>query len=147
MRARLTAALAAALLLSTAAHADDIAGTPRAIVEGQPIIVDGDTLHIEVPLGRVKVRLGEIMAPDRGKRLYQESGARLSELAGGWVVCRLTGAVSFDRVVAYCEAGGQDLGMSMVRDGFAEQDRRFGGSYLEAELEAREARRGIWAGN
>lgn len=132
-------------MLATATHADDIVGTPRAIVEGVPIIVDGDTLHIETPLGRVKVRLGEIKAPDRGKRLYRASGARLSELAGDWVLCRLTGAVSFDRVVAYCEAGDQDLGMAMVRDGYAEQDRRFGDSYIEAEREARAAQRGLWS--
>ena len=133
------------LLVAFACLAFLTGASPQAVVEGVPIIIDGDTFHIEVPLGRVKVRLGEIEAPDRGKRLYQESGVRLSELAGDWVVCRLTGAVSFDRVVAYCESGGQDLGMAMVRDGFAEQDRRFGDSYLEAEREAREAGRGMWA--
>ena len=138
--------VAAGLLLGLVVgfFADDIAGTPRAVVEGAPIIIDGDTLHIQVPDGLIKIRLREIVAPDRGDEFHTQATARLSELAGNWVVCRLTGAAAWNRIAAYCEAGGRDLGMAMVRDGFAEQDRRFGDSYIEAEREAREAKRGMW---
>lgn len=90
-------------------------------------------------------RLGQIRAPDRGKRFYEESGARLSELAGNWVVCRLTGAVSFDRVVGYCEANGQDLGRAMVREGWAKHAPDFSSSYAKEERVARANNLGIWS--
>lgn len=135
---RFLAALTAALLLTAAAHADDIAGTPR--------VIDGDTIHVRTATEIVKVRLAEVDAPERHERGGSAATGRLVQAAGDWVSCRLTGRQSYDREVGYCTGPeGVDLGLILVREGYAKQFRRFGDSYLEAEREAREAGRGLWS--
>ena len=57
------------------------------------------------------------------------------------------GRESHDRDVALCTAQGRDLSEAMVRAGHAIELARFSrGRYAAAEREAREGRRGLWAG-
>ena len=53
----------------------------------------------------------------------------------------------YGRIVAVCWAGGQDIGLIMVHTGWALAYRRYSTEYVEAESEAKEARRGIWRGD
>jgi endonuclease YncB( thermonuclease family) len=47
-----------------------------------------------------------------------------------------------------CTAGGRDLSEAMVRSGHALELRQYSrGRYADAEHEARNARRGLWAGD
>jgi endonuclease YncB( thermonuclease family) len=63
------------------------------------------------------------------------------------VDCTPTGA-SYDRKVALCRVAGSDLSEGMVRAGHALELRNHSrGRYSAAEREARDARRGIWAGS
>ena len=55
---------------------------------------------------------------------------------------------SYDRDVAACTVNGRDLSEAMVRSGHAlELARHSRGRYAAAEREARNARRGLWAGD
>jgi endonuclease YncB( thermonuclease family) len=53
----------------------------------------------------------------------------------------------FGRTVATCQVNGRDLGNIMVRRGQAIAYVRYSSKYLAAEAEARQAKRGLWAGS
>lgn len=144
----LAAALSGALLLAAAPApaGDDLAGP------GQ--VVDGDGLYVE---GR-EIRLQGIDAPEwkqackrPGQRKWmagQEASAVMSSLlAAAPVACQDTGARSYKRIVAVCYRDGEDLGLTMVRLGWAFDAPKFShGRYAAAEQAAREAGRGMWQG-
>jgi endonuclease YncB( thermonuclease family) len=73
----------------------------------------------------------------------------LKELIGGSPVsCASVDSDRYHRTVAVCKsADGNDLSNDMVRLGFAVDYYRYShGRYETAEKEAREGRRGLWAG-
>jgi endonuclease YncB( thermonuclease family) len=120
---------------------------------GVPRVVDGDSLE----LAGHRIRLFGIDAPEtaqdcrdaRGQRYYCGRDARTalaSAIGGASVSCTPVGE-SYDRDISLCTANGRDLSDAMVRSGHALELRRFSnGRYTDAEREARNARRGLWAG-
>ena len=124
------------------------------VISGQARIVDGDSLE----LAGHRIRLFGIDAPEgaqdcrdaRGQRYACGREARTalaSAISGQSVSCTPVGE-SYDRNVALCMANGRDLSEAMVRSGHALELRRFSnGRYAGAEREARDARRGLWAGD
>jgi len=117
-------------------------------------VVDGDTFS----LGAERVRLWGVDAPE-GRQVCQDGQGRgyacgdvardqLSRLIGGQAVrCEVRDRDSYGRAVARCLAGSTDLGEAMVRAGWAVDYVQFSrGAYASAEVEARRARRGLWAG-
>lgn len=115
---------------------------------GNAFVVDGDSLVMD---GR-RIRLRGLDAPELGQlchrgsiqyRCGEEAKAALRTLvAGQTVVCASSGRDRFDRMLARCEARGEDLGSLLVRRGLAVSF----GAYEAEESEARQARRGLWAG-
>jgi endonuclease YncB( thermonuclease family) len=77
-----------------------------------------------------------------------EAHEALADLIGRQSVsCKPVGE-SYGRDVAMCTAGGRDLSEAMVRAGHALELRQYSrGRYADAEREARNARRGLWAGD
>jgi endonuclease YncB( thermonuclease family) len=124
-----------------------------AAISGRARVVDGDSLII----GASRIRLFGIDAPEgrqdcrdaqgRSYRCGETSRRALAELIGGGeVTCTPVGS-SHDRSVAVCTAQGRDLSEAMVRGGHAVELRQHSrGRYSSAEREAREAKRGLWAG-
>jgi endonuclease YncB( thermonuclease family) len=95
---------------------------PAANLVGPARVVDGDTLCV---VGR-SVRLKGIDAPElharsaRTRALARASSRHLAGLtARGPVRCRPVEIDRFDRVVAWCEADGRDLGRAMIAAGHA----------------------------
>ena len=125
-----------------------------AVITGRPRIVDGDSLEV----AGHRVRLFGIDAPesmqdcrDKRGRSYacgREAREALSQTIGRQSVsCKPVGE-SYGREVSMCTAGGRDLSEAMVRSGHALELRQYSrGRYADAEREARNARRGLWAGD
>ena len=74
----------------------------------------------------------------------REAHQRLRALVSRGVDCRPEGRDRYGRTLSRCYDGERDIGETMVREGLAVDF--MGGGYAAAEREARQARRGIWAG-
>ncbi len=142
-RALLLALLLLPLLFPPAAAQQTVSGQARAI--------DGDTLEIQ---GQ-RIRLLGIDAPESGQACRDAQGmpypcgerartALANMVAGQHVVCAIEREDRYRRSLAVCRVGQTDLNAEMVRAGaaIAYIDRR----YQAQEQEARQARRGLWAG-
>ena len=117
-------------------------------------VVDGDTFS----LGAERVRLWGVDAPE-GRQVCQDGQGRsyacgdvardeLSRLIGGQAVrCEVRDRDPYGRAVSRCWVGSTDLGAALVRAGWAVDYRAFSrGAYGSAEADARQTRRGLWAG-
>lgn len=142
-------------VLAAVAHFARFPGSaPDSPVSGTAHAVDGDSLDI----AGVRVRLFGIDAPERDQTCRDAQGrtygcgrearrALAATVAGQTVVCTPVEIDRYKRNVATCTIGSSDIGETMVRAGHAlDYARHSRGRYAAAEREAREARRGIWAG-
>ena len=125
-----------------------------AVITGQPRVVDGDSLEVS---GH-RIRLFGIDAPesvqdcrDQRGRSYacgREAREALSATIGRQSVSCTPVGESYGREVSMCNASGRDLSEAMVRSGHALELQQYSrGRYADAEREARNARRGLWAGD
>jgi endonuclease YncB( thermonuclease family) len=130
---------------SSRSRADYLTG-PARVIDGDTIVVNGE-----------RVRLHGIDAPEldqvfwyRGQRLASGAMAMaaLEALTAGVLVrCEAITRDRHDRLVAKCfSANGVDIGRRMVSAGWALAYRRYSMEYVDAEAEARAARRGMWRG-
>ncbi len=118
-------------------------------------ILDGDTVEVlDNTQHTVRVRLGGIDAPEKSQAFGTQAKQRLADLAGGETV-----SVAWDkrdrhgRIVGKLTRDGRDLGLQLVREGYAWWYRAFADEqsagdrvlYDAAEQSARVARRGLWA--
>jgi endonuclease YncB( thermonuclease family) len=123
-------------------------------VSGRARVIDGDSLDI----GGERIRLFGIDAPEgrqdctdaagRGYACGREAARALATQIGGRnVTCTPVDHDRYAREVAVCSVDGRDLGEAMVRNGHAiELPAHSRGRYAAAEREARERKRGLWAG-
>lgn len=126
-----------------------LVSTPPETVSGMARIIDGDSLRI----GGHEIRLKGIDAPE-GRQTCQKNGAswpcgeqaRASLKAmidGSTVVCRWQERDQHQRLLAQCLVQDRDLNAAMVAEGWAVA---FGARYIAEERRAKDARRGMWAG-
>lgn len=107
-------------------------------------VIDGDTL---IWNGH-RWRLSSIDTPERGEPFNKSASKRLAELASDGLSChQLPEPLTHGRHVGYCEAGGKDVAMVLVREGLAAvcHNRSRAKDYAGAEREAMAAKRGIWS--
>ncbi|MFT5487477.1 MAG: endonuclease YncB(thermonuclease family) [Paracoccaceae bacterium] len=139
---------------SDAARALSRPVTPRTIV-GKANIIDGDTIEIS---GR-QIDLFGISAPKPGQfceaagkkwACGQNATFGLSAIIERqWVHCHPKTPDTNGRIAAVCRlagANGPDVNAAMVRQGWAQADRRGTAPYLTEEKAARAAKAGIWVG-
>lgn len=116
-------------------------------------VVDGDTLELKGE----KIRLLYIDAPEHGQRCTTREGrgydcgaaatkALRKLVSRGRVVCRGSERDQYGRLLAHCAVDGQDIGAALVAGGYAVAYREYGDEYLDQELDAAKAGRGLWAG-
>lgn len=118
-------------------------------VAGVATVIDGDSLRID----GVAIRLEGIDTPELQQiceahgESYRCGDAARRELArlvdGADVTCGVVGRDRYRRSLARCEAGGDDVGASLVRRGFAVA---YGKAYGREEAQARRDKAGLWAG-
>jgi endonuclease YncB( thermonuclease family) len=119
---------------------------------GHASVIDGDTLEIH---GQ-RIRLYGIDAPesaqtcDAGGKTYrcgQQAALALADHIGRQTVeCEQRDVDPYGRVVAVCTVAGVDVGAWLVSQGWALAYVRYSRDYVDEELAARRARRGIWRG-
>jgi endonuclease YncB( thermonuclease family) len=132
-----------ALSVSTSALAE-IVGVAR--------VIDGDTIEV----AGERIRLHGIDAPEMDQACeWPDETIECGAIAKAALVDRLSGAVvrcekqdrdRYGRIVAVCHANGTDIGQNLVRAGWALAYRRYSTAYVDAEDEARKAKRGMWMG-
>ena len=131
--------------------------TPRDLVGadmvGEARIIDGDTVEIDGE----RIRLHGIDAPESRQTcgiIGQEwrcgesaTLALIDETNGQPVTCKGKNRDRYGRLIAVCYAGTDDLNAWMVREGWAVAYRRYSKDYVDEEVEARAAGRGVWRGD
>ena len=133
-------------------------GTPNALPGTVTLVVDGDTLHVQLPNDREeRVRVLGIDTPERGECAYARATALARRLADGVRVELTTDPTQarrdrFGRLLAYVDLGdGRDLGEEQLERGYARvfvYDRPFERlhEYRDAERKGRRALDSIWRG-
>ena len=121
-------------------------------IAGRATVIDGDTIEIR---GQ-RVRLFGIDSPESaqlcqaGQKPYrcgQQAALALADRIGERTVrCQERDKDRYGRVVAVCYVGSEDLDRWMVEQAWAMAFRKYSLDYVDAENDAREARRGIWQG-
>ena len=122
--------------------------TSREITGKVTRVSDGDTVWVSDSLGRHKVRLNRIDAPESEQPFGKESAAHLKSLIGGKTVrVEYSTTDQYGRILGIIYLGETDINLQMVRDGCAWHYKHFDKTpaYAEAEREARTAKRGLWA--
>ncbi len=111
-------------------------------------ISDGDTLTLLVDQTQYKVRLDGIDAPESHQAFGTKSKQALGDKVFGKPV-RVTnkGPDRYGRTLGVVWVGDRNINLEMVKDGLAWHYKQFSKdkSLADAELEARRAKRGLWA--
>ncbi len=138
-------ALIALLLSAVPAAANELVGVAS--------VIDGDTIEI----CGVRIRLHGIDAPESQQFCARASGERwrcgqqaalaLADRIGRRTVsCSVRNVDRYDRAIAVCAHGNEDLNRWLVSEGWAVAYRRYSPDYIQAEEQARHAGRNIWSG-
>ena len=83
-------------------------------------VVDGDTIK----LCAVSIRLAALDAPELDEDGGQEAKQFLAQFEGSTVMCELTGATTYERLVGYCQLH-MDIGLMMMQMGLASEWSRY----------------------
>ena len=129
------------------------AARPESSLTGRAAVVDGDTIELR----RERIRLFGVDAPESSQvcqdaagkdfRCGQQAAMALADRIGtATVSCSKKDTDRYNRIVAVCQIGSQDLGAWLVSHGHAVAFRRYSMDYVADEERARAARRGMWAG-
>ena len=119
----------------------------------KPEIVDGDTIKVS---GNT-IRFNGIDAPEKKQECKDSIGetyncgvvateALRNKIAENSVFCDQMEKDYYGRIIGTCYLGELDLNGWMVQQGHALAYRQYSDKYTSEEQEAREAQRGLWAG-
>lgn len=129
------------------AHAETIRGKVVGVADGDTVTLLDDAKR------QHKIRLSGIDAPEKKQAFGQRSKESLSDLVFAKTVDVETDKVDrYGRQVGKIWINGVDANLEQVKRGMAwhykqyarEQSKKDQRDYAEAEVEAREARRGLW---
>jgi endonuclease YncB( thermonuclease family) len=124
-----------------------------ASVSGTASVIDADTLEIT---GQ-RVRLVGVDAPESGQKCLDEAhrfvrcGSISANALDAWinrnpVTCAIEDTDRYGRLLGQCSVRGQNMQEWLVSNGYAVAYRQYSTAYVQAELQARAAKAGIWAG-
>lgn len=132
---------------SAAGAEGEAAASADGNIRGRARVIDGDSLEI----GGVQIRLYGVDAFE-GRQMCGDfacgraaTQAVRDQVRGREVDCQPIDTDRYDRTIAQCVAGGQDLASLLARRGLAVAYRRYSLAYVEDEDHARRTRAGAWA--
>ena len=112
-------------------------------------VYDGDTATVACEQGKLKVRVWGIDAPERGQKPWgDEAQEFLQYLIGSKPLqVQVVDKDRYGRAVARLFSDGQDLGLTMVREGKAVVYQQYNKSntYRQAQQQARHEALGVWS--
>ncbi len=86
---------------------------PGTLLEGKvKYVSDGDTIEVN---GQA-IRISALDCPERGTNEGESANEVAQKFLWAKAKCELTGAKTYDRLVAYCIVGGKDFGLFMMRN-------------------------------
>ena len=144
---RLTTIFLFSLLVCFPVQAGTITGTVVRITDGDTVVV------LDANKVQYKIRLVGIDAPEKKQAYGQKSKENLSDLvAGKHVVVEYDKLDRYKRVLGKIMLNGADMNLEQVASGLAWHYKKYqrGQSqadqllYSEAEIDARNAKRGLW---
>ena len=122
------------------------------VLAGRSSVIDADTLEVH----GTRIRLEGVDAPESSQRCGtagkewacgQQAALALSNwIAERPVTCHPKGTDRYQRVLARCFVGNDDLQAWLVSNGWALAYRQYSTDYVAAEQHARAARVGMWQG-
>ena len=123
------------------------------LIMGQSTVVDADTLEIQ----GARIRLEGIDAPEASQRCGavgkewacgQEAALALADWLGDRPVsCRPEGQDRYQRTLARCFVGAEDVQAWLVLNGWALAYREYSKDYVAAEEVAQSRKAGLWRGD
>ncbi len=144
--------VAAALYVASEFRTNSVDGSGNEIV-GRAFVIDADTVEIN----GTRIRFYGIDAPENGQSCrVQGAWSRCGQLASMAlankigtrpVTCEPKDRDRYNRVVAVCRVGGEDLNAWMVAKGWAMAYSRYSSDYIQHEREASASKVGIWQGD
>ena len=116
-------------------------------------IIDGDTII----LNSEKIRFYGIDTPEKKQKCKDKSGlsypcglVATNELKkiiiSGKLFCKKRTTDRYRRSISTCYVNGVDVSSLMVKNGWALAYRKYSKDYIDEENEAKEKKRGMWAG-
>lgn len=128
-------------------------GASFGLIIGEGRVIDGDTIEVQDR----HIRLVGIDAPEKTQSCTSggekwECGRDASNALAGWVAgksvsCIPTGKDKYQRTLAQCFVGADDIQSRMVASGWALAYRAYSDQYLAAEQLAKSQKAGIWRGS
>jgi endonuclease YncB( thermonuclease family) len=126
---------------------------PDGAIIGTASVIDADTLDIRSE----RIRLVGVDAPESGQKCKDANGALVrcgstaANALDAWinrnpVTCISEGKDRYQRVLGKCSVRGTSVQDWLVRNGHAVAYLEYSTEFVPAELAAREAKAGIWAG-
>lgn len=124
-----------------------------ASVSGAASVIDADTIEI----AKQRIRLVGVDAPESGQkclnanRKFYRCGSVSANALDAWinrnpVTCAIEDTDRYGRLLGQCSVRGENVQEWLVSNGLAVAYRQYSTAYVAAELHARAARAGIWAG-
>ncbi len=143
------------ILLATLFVAATVIGAAAQLKTGGEVldVVDGKTVIVSVPAGRITVELQYIDAPEAGQSLHNVVKEHLRTLLVGKSVELQTTGFTRGKATGKLILNGVDVSRQLIRNGAAwhlpiemsGQSRDDFGTYAESELLARQEKRGVWS--
>ena len=135
-------------------NAPDAEPPPGAtVLAGTASVIDADTLDI----GKQRIRLVGVDAPESGQKCLDKDqklvrcGTISANALDQWinrnpVTCNIEGKDRYQRNLGKCFVRNESVQDWLVRNGYAVAYRSYSTEFVEAELAARKAKAGLWAG-
>ena len=124
------------------------------IITGYARIIDGDTIVVD---GK-RVRLHGIDAPENKQMCLDKNGLvyacgkattkALRDFTTQTIIkCLSESRDRYKRLIAICYGRGTNINTWLVKNGWAVAYAKYSSDYIQQELEAKQAKRGLWAGS